>query len=116
MRLSEAYAVRRPVVNAYLVRQRDRRRRRELGLLLLAVVPVAVGLLCYVWLQIELVGIGYRIHRLEQILETREQTQRRLQMEAAYLSGPQQIRSRAVEELGMAAPTVEQMVFAEELE
>ena len=41
------YAVRRPVVNSYLVRQHDRRRRRELGVVLLACLPLAVALLGY---------------------------------------------------------------------
>jgi 4-amino-4-deoxy-L-arabinose transferase-like glycosyltransferase len=48
--LPGAYAVRRPVVNSYLVRQRDRRRLRELVAVVAAVLPLAAALLGYTWL------------------------------------------------------------------
>ncbi len=109
------YAVRRPVLNSYLVRQRDRHRRRELGLVLLATVPLALGLLGYVWINLQLLDTGYEIHRLERKLEFEVENRRRMQMEASYLSSPQVVENRAARELGMAAPNLDQVVFVEEL-
>ena len=51
--MRNAYTVHRPVINAYLVRERDRRRLRDLALVLLAVFPLALGLMVYTWLQLE---------------------------------------------------------------
>ncbi len=110
-----AYAVRRPVANSYLVRHRDRKRRRELGVVLLAVLPVAVALLGYVWLNAELLDVGYEVHQLEQSLEELERVQRQLDIELSYLSSPQQARTRATTELGMAPASLNQMIFAEEV-
>ena len=44
---------RRPVVNTYLVRERDRRRLRELALVLLVVLCLGGGLLAYTWIHLE---------------------------------------------------------------
>lgn len=113
--MRNAYAFTRPVVNSYLVRERDRRRVRELALVLLVVVCLGAGLLAYTWIHLEVTRTGYHIDELEKELTrlTREERQRRL--EAAYLASPSQIERRAVEELGMQAPALEQVVFWEEL-
>jgi len=107
--------VRRPVPNAYLVRQRDRRRRRELGIVVLTVLPLAVALLSYVWIDVQLLDIGYEIHRLERALLEEQQRERRLLMEASYLSGPERVEERARGELGLEPASLEQIVFAEEI-
>jgi cell division protein FtsL len=103
------------VVNTYLVRERDRRRLRELALVLLVVVCLGGGLLAYTWIHLEVTRTGYRINDLERQLTEREREERQLRLEASYLAGPSQIERRAVEELGMRAPTLEQVVFWEEL-
>lgn len=113
--MRNAYAVTRPVLNTYLVRQRDRRRLRELALVLLATLPVALGLLGYVWINLELLDIGYEIHRLESVLKSEAELQRKLLMEESYLSSPQLVEARASRELGMQAATLDQLVFAGEL-
>jgi cell division protein FtsL len=113
--LRSAYAFTRPVVNTYLVRERDRRRLRELALVLLLVVCLGGGLLAYTWIHLEVRTTGYRIDALERELVERTQEERQLQLEAAYLASPSQIERRAVTELGMQAPVLEQVVFWEEL-
>src|ERR1035437_1988543 len=50
-----AYAVRRPVENLYLVRERDRQRTRELVALALVAVPPAVVLFLAIWANLETV-------------------------------------------------------------
>lgn len=113
--MRNAYAVTRPVLNTYLVRQRDRRRLRELALVLLATLPVALGLLGYVWINLELLDIGYESHRLEGVLKSESELQRTLLMEESYLSSPRLVEARAAVELGMLPANLEQVVFAGEL-
>ena len=110
-----AYAVRRPVVNAYLVRQRDRRRLRELAWVVVAVLPLAVALLGYTWLQLETLRVGYRVETLEQRAHKLAQIERQLRLEAAHLAHPERLAKRATEELGLRPPTVEQVIFLEEI-
>ncbi len=113
--MRNAYTVRRPVVNAYLVRERDRRRLRELAYVLLAVFPLGLGLLIYTWLQLETLRVGYRIEALERRVHQLQQVERQLRLESAYLASPQQLADRAAGELGLAAPRLDQVLFLEEL-
>lgn len=108
------YVVKRQVDNSYLVRQRDRRRRRELAAVFLALVPVAGGMLGYVWLNLHLVHIGYEVDRLERTLIQEERRERELWVEAAYLSSPERIRTEAARELGLVEADLDRMVFIEE--
>jgi len=112
--LRREYVVRQQVDNSYLVRQRDRRRRRELASVFLALIPVATGMLGYVWLNLRLVNIGYEVDRLEKTLKEEEQRERQLWVESAYLSSPERIRTEARERLGMIEADLDQMVFIEE--
>lgn len=113
--MRNAYAFRRPVVNTYLVRERDRRRHRELALVLLVVLCLGGGLLAYTWIHLEMLSTGYEIDKLEKSLDELSKKERQLRLEASYLAGPSQIERRAVTELGMQPPTLEQMVFWEEI-
>jgi cell division protein FtsL len=113
--LRNAYAFTRPVVNSYLVRERDRRRVRELALVLLVVVCLGGGLLAYTWIHLEVTRTGYHIDELETELTRLTREERQLRLESAYLASPSQIQRRAAEELGMQAPALEQVVFWEEL-
>lgn len=109
------YSFRRSVDNAYLVRERDRRRRRELILVVAALVPLALGLLTYTWVHQEVLATGYRINELERRLEELTRRERELRLEAAYLASPGRIEERAAAELGMAQPTLAATIFWQEL-
>jgi cell division protein FtsL len=113
--MKSIYASHRPVVNAYLVRQRDRRRLRELLLVLALALPLAGSVLCYTWIHLQVLGAGYRIDAQERRLHQLVQEERRLRLEASYLASPDRIERRAAEELSMRAPAIAQMVFAAEL-
>lgn len=113
--MRSVYVIRRPVHNSYLVRQQDRRRRRELASVLLAFVPVAFGMLGYVWLNLQLVHIGYEVHRLERVLQLEERRERELRVEAAYLSSPERVRTEAAQGLGLVQADLDRLVFFEEL-
>jgi uncharacterized protein HemX len=113
--LPGAYSVRRPVVNAYLVRQRDRRRLRELAGVVAVVVPLGVALLGYTWLQLQTLRVSYQIERLERRSHELVQVERQLRLEAAHLVAPEQLAARAAKELGLAPPKVDQVLFLEEI-
>lgn len=113
--MKTAYTVCRPVHNHHLVRERDRRRLRELVRVGVGVMLVGTSLLGYTWLHLELVRIGYRIEALERQVEELERQERQLGVERAFLENPQRIEQRAVAELGLAAPRLEQVVFIDEV-
>jgi cell division protein FtsL len=102
------YSLHPQVDNAFLVRERDRRRRRELGLILLAAVPLGLGLLGYSWIHQELLTAGYQIDHLERRLHDLEQESRRLELEAARLANPARVDARA-QELGLVPPESAQL-------
>ena len=113
--MRNAYAFTRPVANTYLVRERDRRLLRELALVLLVVLCLGGGLLAYTGIHLEVTRTGYRIDKLERELDERTREERRLRLEAAYLASPTRIEQRAVAELGLQSPSLEQVIFWEEL-
>lgn len=104
------YAVRRPVDNEFLVRERDRRRIRELLRLVALLAPVALALLVYTWVHLERLDTAYDIRALEAELHQLERRERQLELERAYRSSPGRVARRAGEELGLVAPTVHQVV------
>lgn len=110
-----AYAIRRPVENAYLVRERDRRRLRDLLGVAAIVAVLGGGLLAYTWIHTEILRSGYRANVLERELHELREEVRRLRLEASYLEHPRRIDERARAELGMRPPTLEEMIFWEEL-
>ena len=110
---SSPYLRRQPVQNFLLVRERDRRRVRELRLLAFAVLPAAIALLGYTWVQTEIVRGGYRVRTLERRLEELARTERQLRLEASRLESLERVEAAASEELGMTFPALEQMVFVE---
>jgi len=112
--IRNAYAARRPVVNAYLVRERDRRRLRELAWVVVGILPLALALFGYTWLQLEQLHAGYRVEHLRRELDRLNQVERQLRLEAAYLTSPGRVGERAASELGMAPPRLEQMLYLEE--
>ena len=62
--MKSKYAVHRPVVNAYLVRERDRRRVRELLGIVLALAPLGAALLIYTWVHLEVLGAGIQVNAI----------------------------------------------------
>ena len=107
------YLRRQPVKNFLLVRERDRRRLRELRLLVFAVVPAALALLAYTWVQTEIVRSGYRVRTQERRLEEMAKTERQLKLEASWLESLERVEAAAGEELEMQFPTLDQMVFVD---
>lgn len=108
-----SYTVHRPVVNEYLVRERDRRRLRDLGRVALILAPAALALSLFTWIHLEVLDAGYKIEELEGTLHRLERRESRLRLESSYLASPDLIERRATGELGMKAPEIRQLVFLE---
>ncbi len=112
--MRSAYVVRRPVANAYLVRERDRRVIRQLVWFLISAVPVVGALVFYTRIQDEILRLSYRVEFLEQELSRLDQVERQLRLEAAYLAEPRRLAERSRRFLNLAPPAFEQVVFLEE--
>ena len=109
-----AYAVRRPVENVYLVRERDRRRSRELFALAFAAVPPIVVLFVSIWANVKTVELGYQLaslaKRREQLLETR----RKLEMDRAQAAALARVEDVSRRTLGLVPPTLDQVVLVKD--
>ena len=114
--MKSAYSIRRPVANAFLVRERDRKLRRDLLSMLAVALPLSAAVLAYVWISGQLWDVGYEVMRLERALERQLELERQLRLEAAELARHGRVETRAARELGLTAVDLEHVVFAGELE
>lgn len=109
------YAYHREVENAWLVRQRDRRRLRELALVVLAVSTVVLALLAYTWLNVRVLETAYRIDSLEGTLKDLERRRAALALEEARATALPIVEARAAAELGMVSAAAARTVRWEDL-
>lgn len=115
MKTPYAQTLRREPANSYLRRERDGRRRRELLLVILALVPLAAGLLGYTWVELQTLSAGYRINKLETELHQLQRQERHLRLEAGRQAHPARIERLASEQLGLQAQTAAQTVHYRQL-
>jgi len=105
------YSVSKEIANPFLVRQRDPGRLRGLWRLVAIVLPFAAAVFAYTWVHEQGLEAGYRIEALEQRLEDLLQEERLLELEATRLTRPERLSALALEQLGMAPPKLDQMIF-----
>ncbi|HEX2254531.1 MAG TPA: hypothetical protein VHQ65_14780 [Thermoanaerobaculia bacterium] len=105
--MPSVYAYHREVENAWLVRQRDRRRQRELALVVLVALPVVAALIGYTWLHVRMLHSAYRLQELAGELAEAERLRGALAVEAAAFAALGEVERRAAAELGMTEQTVE---------
>ena len=105
--MPSVYAYHREVENAWLVRQRDRRRQRELALVVLVALPVVAALIGYTWLHVRMLHSAYRLQELAGELAEADRLRGALAVEAAGLAALPEVERRAAAELGMTEQTVE---------
>ena len=110
-----SYASHRQVENAWLVRERDRRRLRELALVVLAASTVVLALLAYTWLNVRVLETAYRIDELEGTLKGLERRRAALDLEEARASALPIVEARAAAELGMVPAAAARTVRWQEL-
>jgi hypothetical protein len=106
-----AYAVRRPVENLYLVRERDRLRTRELVVLALAAVPPAVVLFLAIWANLETVRLGYQLAGVSKNREALLERKHKLEMDRAQAAALARVELIARGTLGMVPPTLDQVIL-----
>ena len=109
--MKTGYSISKEVANPFLVRQRDPGRLRGLWPVFAILLPFAAAVFAYTWVHEKGLEAGYRIEELERSLEELRQEELRLELEATRLSRPERLSALALEELGMAPPTLDQMVF-----
>ncbi len=114
--MKSAYSIRRPVANAFLVRERDRRLRRDLLALLALAVPLSLAVLAYLWVSSQLWAVGYEVRRLENQLAAQLEQERVLRVGVAELSRHLTVEEKARRELGLVELSLDRVVFVEELE
>ncbi len=79
---------------------------------MLAAVPVALVLIGYVWVNLELLRCGYRIHDREGRLQEQRRALSILELEEAYLTSAARLTERGTE-LGLAPPDAGRLLHAE---
>lgn len=109
-----AYAVRRPVENVYLVRERDRRRSRELFALVLAAVPPVVVLFVAIWANVKTVELGYTLAKLARQRDVLTETKRRLEMDRAQAAALSRVEDVSRRTLGLVPPALDQVVLVKD--
>jgi cell division protein FtsL len=109
-----AYAVRRPVENLYLVRERDRQRTRELVALVLAAVPPAIVLFLAIWANLETVRLGYQLANVSKNRESLLERKHRLEMDRAQAGALARVEPIARGTLGLAPPTLDQVILVQD--
>jgi cell division protein FtsL len=109
-----AYAVRRPVENLYLVRERDRRRTRELLALGLAALPPAVVLFLAIWANLETVRLGYQLARLTSVRKTLLERRQVLEIDRAQAAALARVEPIARGRLGLVPPTLDQVILVKD--
>ncbi len=106
-----AYAVRRPVENVYLIRERDRRRTREFAALVLAAVPPMLVLFAAIWANLETVRLGYQLAKVAGQKEALLERNRQLRMEQAQATSLVRVDGIARKTLGLVAPEPGQILL-----
>jgi len=109
-----AYAVRRPVENVYLVRERDRKRTRELAALVLAAVPPMLVLFAAIWANLETVRLGYQLAQVARQKEAQLDRNRQLRMERAQATSLAHVDEIARKKLGLVPPAPEQILLIQD--
>ncbi len=106
-----AYAVRRPVENVYLVRERDRKRTREFAALALAAVPPMLVLFAAIWANLETVRLGYQLATVGKQREMLLERNRQLRMDRAQATSLARVDEMARRSLGLVPPAPEQILL-----
>ena len=75
------YTQKKPIENAHIVRERDRRRFRELLAVLALGVPIGLFLLLFTWQNLEVIRLGREVTRLQNARKELSEDNKRLQFE-----------------------------------
>lgn len=96
-----SYAQKKPIENAHIVRERDRRRFRELSAVLFLAVPVGAFLLVFTCQNVEVIRLGRQATDLQKQRKQLEDRNKSLQLELDRLTALDTVERKA-RELGFA--------------
>ena len=89
------YAQKKPIENAHIVRERDRRRFRELLAVFSLGVPIGLFLLLFTWQNLEVIRLGREATRLQKTRKELAEDNKRLQFELDRLTALESVEKRA---------------------
>ncbi|HEY2830081.1 MAG TPA: hypothetical protein VGJ88_08170 [Thermoanaerobaculia bacterium] len=89
------YAQKRPIENAHIVRERDRRRFRELLAVLSLGIPIGAFLLLFTWQNLEVIRLGREATHLQDQRKQIEDANKSLQLELDRLTALDAVENKA---------------------
>ena len=89
------YTQKKPIENAHIVRERDRRRFRELLAVLSLGVPIGLFLLLFTWQNLEVIRLGREATRLQKIQKKFDEQNKNLQYELDRMTALESVEKRA---------------------
>lgn len=89
------YTQKKPIENAHIVRERDRRRFRELLAVLSLGVPLGLFLLLFTWQNLEVIRLGREVTRLQKIQKQIDEENKKLRFELDRLTALESVEKRA---------------------
>lgn len=92
------------LINARMVKEKDRARARELRRLLICGAAILVPLLVYVWQRVDFLRISYQVEALKKERQELQEKYKHLSVERSFLMSPDRIERMARKELGLVEP------------
>lgn len=89
------YIQKRPIENAHIVRERDRRRFRELLAVLSLGIPIGLFLLLFTWQNLEVIRLGREATDLQQHRKQIEDANKALQLQLDRLTSLDAVEQKA---------------------
>jgi cell division protein FtsB len=89
------YTQKKPIENAHIVRERDRRRFRELLAVLSLGLPIGLFLLLFTWQNLEVIRLGREATNLQQQRKQIEDANKALQLELDRLTSLDAVERKA---------------------
>ena len=89
------YTQKKPIENAHIVRERDRRRFRELLAVFALGVPIGLFLLLFTWQNLEVIRLGREVTHLQKIQKQIDDENKKLQFELDRLTALESVEKRA---------------------
>ena len=91
------YTQKKPIDNAHIVRERDRRRFRELLAVFSLGVPIGLFLLLFTWQNLEVIRLGREATHLQKVRKQIDEENKRLRVELDRLTALESVHKRATE-------------------
>jgi hypothetical protein len=89
------YTQKKPIENAHIVRERDRRRFRELSAVLCLGVPIGIILAVITWQNLEVIRLGHEATRLQKTRKDIEDANKALQLQLDQLTSLAAVQQKA---------------------